>query len=51
MPERVFAPKDGRTKYEDYEYVRNDAASIFMFTEPLNGWRYAHAEEHRTREV
>ena len=42
--------KDGRIEYEDNEYIRNGTASIFLFTEPLNGWRYAHAEEHRTRE-
>lgn len=45
-----FRSKDGRTEYEDYEYIRNGTASIFLLTEPLNGWRYAHAEEHRTRE-
>lgn len=42
--------KDGRTEYEDNEYIRNGTASIFLFTEPLNGWRKAFAEEHRTRE-
>ncbi len=42
--------KDGRIEYEDNEYIRNGTASIFLFTEPLNGWRYARAEEHRTRE-
>lgn len=35
--------KDGRTTYEDNEYIRNGTASIFLFTEPLNGWRYADA--------
>ncbi len=42
--------KDGRIEYEDNEYIRNGTASIFLFTEPLNGWRFAQAEEHRTRE-
>ena len=42
--------KDGRIEYEDNEYIRNGTASIFLFTEPLNGWRYAQAQEHRTRE-
>ena len=42
--------KDGRIEYEDNEYIRNGTASIFMFTEPLGGWRYADAQEHRTRE-
>ncbi len=42
--------KDGRIEYEDNEYIRNGTACIFMFTEPLGGWRYADAQEHRTRE-
>ena len=42
--------KDGRIEYEDNEYIRNGTACIFLFTEPLNGWRFADAQEHRTRE-
>ena len=42
--------KDGRIEYEDNEYIRNGTAAIFLFTEPLNGWRFADAQEHRTRE-
>jgi len=34
---------------EDYEYVRKGTASIFVFTEPLKGWRRAEALERRTR--
>ena len=45
-----FRSKNGRIEYEDYEYIRNGTASIFLFTESLNGWRFAQAEEHRTRE-
>ena len=41
--------KDGRVEYEDNEYIRNGTAAIFLFTEPLGGWRYAEAQEHRTR--
>jgi len=33
----------------DYEYERAGTASIFMFTEPLAGWREAHARPHRTK--
>lgn len=33
----------------DNEYIRKGTCSIFLFTEPLNGWRYAEAHEHRTR--
>lgn len=47
---KSFRSRDGRIEYEDNEYIRNGTASIFLFTEPLNGWRYAQAEEHRTRE-
>ena len=42
--------KDGRIEYEDNEYIRNGTACIFLFTEPLNGWCFADAQEHRTRE-
>ncbi len=34
----------------DYEYERNGTASIFMFTEPLTGFRQAKARERRTKE-
>jgi hypothetical protein len=33
----------------DYEYERNGTASIFMFTEPLSGWREATARSRRTK--
>ncbi|WGZ94039.1 MAG: IS630 family transposase [Candidatus Thiothrix putei] len=33
----------------DYEYERAGTASIFMFTEPLSGWREAHARPRRTK--
>jgi len=33
----------------DYEYERNGTASIFMFCEPLAGWRQATAREQRTK--
>src|SRR6266849_5698047 len=33
----------------DYEYERAGTASIFMFTEPLSGWREARARPHRTK--
>lgn len=34
----------------DYEYERNGTASIFMFTEPLTGFRQATARERRTKQ-
>jgi hypothetical protein len=34
----------------DYEYERNGTASIFMFAEPLSGYRQATARRRRTKE-
>jgi len=36
-------------KRVDYEYERAGTASIFMFCEPLAGWRQATAREQRTK--
>ena len=33
----------------DYEYERNGTASIFLFAEPLSGYRQATARTHRTK--
>jgi hypothetical protein len=33
----------------DYEYERNGTANIFMFTEPLRGWRDTIVTGHRTK--
>ncbi len=33
----------------DYEYERAGTASIFMFCEPLSGWREVQVEEQRTK--
>ena len=33
----------------DYEYERAGTASIFMFTEPLAGWRQATVRQRRTK--
>lgn len=45
---KSFTSSSG-VKYEDNEYIRNGTASIFLFTEPLAGWRYADAQEKRTK--
>ena len=45
-----FRSKKNGIQYEDYQYIRNGTACIFLFTEPLAGWRYADAQEHRTRQ-
>ena len=43
-----FRSKKDGVQYEDYQYICNGTASIFLFTEPLAGWRYADAQERRT---
>lgn len=39
----------GRPAHEDSEYVRHGTCSIFVWAEPLRGWRQAYAEPTRTR--
>ena len=41
--------KPGFTEKVDSEYVRNGTCSIFIFTEPLAGWRETEALPRRTR--
>lgn len=38
-----------RPRRIDYEYERNGTASIFLFTEPLSGWRMVRVREQRTK--
>lgn len=38
-----------RTKKIDSEYIRQGTCSIFLFCEPLAGWRHADANERRTK--
>jgi hypothetical protein len=42
--------KPRNIKHEDNEYVRKGTCSIFVFTQPLAGWRRTDALEHRKRE-
>ena len=42
----VAAP--GKPQREDYEYERNGTANLFMFVEPLTGWRQVTVTERRT---
>ena len=42
-------PRPGRPARTDYEYERNGTASIFMFAEPLSGFRQATARKTRTK--
>ncbi len=39
----------GKPARYDYEYERNGAANVFMFTEPLANWREATVTERRTK--
>ena len=39
----------GEVEKVDSEYRREGTCSIFIFTEPLAGWRYSVALEHRTK--
>jgi hypothetical protein len=41
--------KPGEVEKIDSEYKREGTCSIFIFTEPLAGWRYAEAFDHRTK--
>ncbi len=41
--------KEDGSMIQDSEYVRNGTCSIFLFTEPLAGFRHAKALEHRTK--
>ena len=40
--------RPGDTQKIDSEYIRKGTCSIFIFTEPLRGWRYSHVRERRT---
>jgi hypothetical protein len=42
-------PKPGEVEKIDSEYIRCGTASIFMFTEPLGGWRHVMALETRKK--
>lgn len=39
----------GKSERMDNEYIRKGTCSIFLFTEPLSGWRQAEASERRTK--
>ena len=39
----------GKPERQDGEYIRNGTCSIFLFTEPLAGWRHVTACHRRTK--
>jgi hypothetical protein len=47
---RVSLPAEpGQVRREDYEYERRGVANLFLFCEPLTGWREVQVTERRTR--
>ena len=52
LHDEIRAPVPATKKHArrvDYEYKRCGTACIFMFTEPLMGWRKVSVREHRTK--
>ena len=41
--------ENGKPGREDFEYRRNGTCSVFIFTEPLAGWRHTEAFPRRTK--
>jgi hypothetical protein len=47
---RVALPVEpGQPRRQDYEYERHGVANLFLFCEPLTGWREVQVTERRTR--
>ena len=47
--ETYARPYDAQQRVVDYEYERAGTAAVFMFCQPLSGWREATARERRTK--
>ena len=43
-----LAARPGRSKRQDYEYVRGGTRNLFLACEPLAGWRHVEITERRT---
>lgn len=41
--------RPGKPRRIDAEYIRNGTCSIFVYSEPLRGWKFAHARQRRTK--
>jgi len=53
LQQEVRAPQPATANHperQDYEYKRAGVASLFLFTEPLSGWRQVSARERRTKQ-
>ena len=46
----ALPPQPGKPGREDYEYQRRGVANLFIFFEPLVGWRHVEVSQHRTAE-
>jgi hypothetical protein len=44
-----IAIQPGQDAKEDYHYQREGTRAIFMFVDPIRGWRRVSSREHRTR--
>ena len=42
-------PAPGQVERYDYEYERHGSANVFLFTEPLAGWRHVAVTERHTQ--
>jgi hypothetical protein len=42
-------PKPGRPERFDYEYKRNGTRNLFLFFQPLTGWRHVEVTDQRTK--
>lgn len=42
-------PRAGQVERYDYEYQRNGTCNLFMFLEPLRGWRHVELTAQRTQ--
>jgi hypothetical protein len=46
---RPLPAKPGQVQRYDYEYKRNGTRNLFLFFEPLAGWRHIDVTDHRTK--
>jgi len=44
----LIPPEPGQLERYDYQYERNGVANLFMFFEPLTGWRHVEVTNQRT---
>lgn len=45
-----LSAQPGQARRYDYEYERNGTRNLFMFTEPLTGWRHVKVTPRRTKQ-